>query len=92
VRAGAEPGHIDAGLGDGVLGGAASPAGHGFFLGQLARTLSAMCPWTPQHRGPQRYKVTHSGTRRKRPAGPRFRSPGAVFAGGGRCWVRTNVG
>jgi LuxR family transcriptional regulator, maltose regulon positive regulatory protein len=29
---------------------------------------------------------------RLRAAGPRFRSPGAVFAGGGRCWVRTNVG
>jgi len=39
--------------------------------------------------------VTHPDTRRdkkKRPTGPRFRSPGAVSAGGGRCWVRTNVG
>ncbi len=27
-----------------------------------------------------------------RPAGPHTRRPRAVFAGGGRCWVRTNVG
>ena len=40
----------------------------------------------------QRHTMTHGGTRRKRPAGPRFRSERAVFAGGGRCWVRTNVG
>jgi hypothetical protein len=31
-------------------------------------------------------------TSRKRPAGPRFRSVRAVFAGGGRSWVRTRVG
>ena len=31
------------------------------------RTPSAMCPWTPRHRDLQRYKVTHDGTRRKRP-------------------------
>ena len=32
-----------------------------------ARILSAMRPWTPRHRDLQRYKVTHGGTRRKRP-------------------------
>jgi hypothetical protein len=31
-------------------------------------TPSAIRPWTPQHRGPQRYKVTHAGTEEKRPA------------------------
>ncbi len=39
--------------------------------------------------------VTHADTRRDKKetaCGPRFRSPEAVFAGGGRCWVRTNVG
>jgi hypothetical protein len=35
VPAGAEAGHVDAGFGDGVLGGAAAPAGHRFCLGQL---------------------------------------------------------
>jgi hypothetical protein len=29
---------------------------------------SAMRPWTPRHMGPQRYKVTHHGTEKKRPA------------------------
>jgi hypothetical protein len=33
-----------------------------------ARTPSAICPWTPRHSGPQRYKVTHGGTEKKRPA------------------------
>ena len=33
-----------------------------------ARIPSAMRPWTPQHDGPQRYKVTHDGTEKKRPA------------------------
>ena len=37
-------------------------------------------------------KVTHAGTEKKRPASARIRSKRAVFAGGGRCWVRTNVG
>ena len=32
------------------------------------RTPSAICPWTPRHSGPQRYKVTHGGTEKKRPA------------------------
>ncbi len=32
------------------------------------RTPSAICPWTPRHAGPQRYKVTHGGTEKKRPA------------------------
>src|ERR1017187_8913308 len=53
---------------------------------------SAMRPWTPQHNGLQRYRVTHTGTEKKRPASARIRSWRAVFAGGGRCWVRTNVG
>ena len=35
---------------------------------------SARRPWTPQHDGLQRYKVTHDGTQRKRPAGARMRS------------------
>jgi len=59
---------------------------------RTARTPSAIRPWTPQHIDPQRHKLIHGVTRRKRPAGPRFRSQGAVSAGGGRCWVRTNVG
>ena len=53
---------------------------------------SAMRPWTPRHDGPQRDKVTHTGTQKKRPASARIRSKRGVFAGGGRCWVRTNVG
>ena len=32
------------------------------------RTPSAICPWTPRHSGPQRYKATHDGTEKKRPA------------------------
>jgi hypothetical protein len=31
-------------------------------------TPSAICPWTPRHSGPRRYKVTHDGTEKKRPA------------------------
>jgi len=27
-----------------------------------------ICPWTPQHSGPQRHTVTHGGTEKKRPA------------------------
>jgi len=38
------------------------------------RTPSAICPWTPRHSGPQRYKVTHDGTEKKRPASTRIRS------------------
>jgi hypothetical protein len=34
----------------------------------FARTLSAICPWTLQHSGPQRDKLTHDGTEKKRPA------------------------
>ncbi len=56
------------------------------------RFPSAMRPWTPQHGGIQRIKVTHHGTEQKRPASTRIRSYWGVFAGGGRCWVRTNVG
>ena len=33
-----------------------------------ARNPSAMRPWTTQHDGLQRYKVTHAGTEKKRPA------------------------
>ena len=36
--------------------------------------------------------MTHSGTTARRPASPGMPRPRAVFAGGGRCWVRTNVG
>ena len=42
-----------------------------------------------------RLTVTHADTRRdKKKTAPRarFRSQGAVSAGSGRCWVRTNVG
>jgi hypothetical protein len=38
------------------------------------RFPSAMRPWTPQHDGLQRYKVTHDGTEQKRPASARIRS------------------
>jgi hypothetical protein len=38
------------------------------------RTPSAICPWTPRHSGPQRYKVTQGGTQKKRPAQPRIPS------------------
>jgi hypothetical protein len=33
-----------------------------------ARIPSAMRPWTPRHSGPQRYKMTHHGSEKKRPA------------------------
>jgi hypothetical protein len=33
-----------------------------------ARIPSAMRPWTPRHSGPQRDKMTHHGTEKKRPA------------------------
>ncbi len=33
-----------------------------------ARIPSAIRPWTPRHAAPQRYKVTHHGTEKKRPA------------------------
>jgi hypothetical protein len=32
------------------------------------RTPSAMRPWMPQHRSPRRYRMTHGGTEKKRPA------------------------
>jgi hypothetical protein len=38
------------------------------------RFPSAMRPWTPQHNALQRYKVTHAGTEKKRPASARYRS------------------
>src|SRR6202453_3133404 len=37
------------------------------------RFPSAMRPWTPQHNALQRYKVTHAGTEKKRPASARYR-------------------
>jgi hypothetical protein len=37
------------------------------------RIPSAMRPWTPQHNALQRYKVTHDGTEKKRPASARIR-------------------
>jgi hypothetical protein len=40
----------------------------------IARTPSAMRPWTAQHDGLQRDKVTHGGTETKRPASARYRS------------------
>ena len=39
-----------------------------------ARNRSAMRPWTAQHNGLQRDKVTHAGTEKKRPASTRIRS------------------
>jgi ketosteroid isomerase-like protein len=44
------------------------------------------------HDGLQRDKVILAGTKKKRPANARIRSQRDVFSGGGRCWVRTNVG
>jgi hypothetical protein len=38
------------------------------------RTRSATCPWTPRHSGLQRYKMTHDGTEKKRPASTRISS------------------
>ena len=38
------------------------------------RFPSAIRPWTPQHNALQRYKVTHAGTEKKRPARARHRS------------------
>jgi hypothetical protein len=37
-------------------------------LGPTAQIPSAMRPWTPRRSGPQRHKVTHHGTEKKRPA------------------------
>ena len=42
--------------------------------------------------GSQRDSMKHSGTAIRRPARPGIPSSRAIFAGGGRCWVRTNVG
>ena len=36
----------------------------------VAPTPSAIRPWIPQHSGPQRDKMTHCGTSKKRPASP----------------------
>jgi len=33
-----------------------------------ARIPSAIRPWTPPHAGPQRYKMAHHETKKKRPA------------------------
>ena len=35
-----------------------------------------ICPWTPRHRDLQRYKVTHDGTEKKRPASREFAASG----------------
>ena len=49
------------------------------------RFPSAMRPWTPQHGGLQRDKMTHHGTEKKRPASPWAPDFGAVWAtDGGR--------
>jgi len=40
----------------------------------------------------QRHTMKHSGTTTRRPPRPGKPSSRAIFAGGGRCWVRTNVG
>jgi hypothetical protein len=56
-----------------------------------AQIPSAMRPWTPRHSGLQRHKVTHAGTEKNGPPAARIRSQRAVFADGGRCWVRTNA-
>jgi hypothetical protein len=58
----------------------------------ISLTPSAMRPWTPQHHSVPRHTMTHHGTQKKRPASAIIRSYRAVSAGGGRCWVRTNVG
>jgi hypothetical protein len=57
-----------------------------------ARMLSAICPQPPLQDAPGRHLTKHHETRRKRPATPHICSIRAVFAGCGRCWVRTNVG
>ena len=58
----------------------------------FARTLYTICTYHCYASTRSDTPLIHGVTRRKRPAGPRFRSQRAVFAGGGRCWVRTNVG
>jgi hypothetical protein len=47
---------------------------------------------TTAMQGSQRHIMTHSGTTAGRPASPGMPRPRAISAGGGRCWVRTNVG
>jgi hypothetical protein len=42
-----------------------------------ARNPSAIRPWIPQHRGPQRDKVAHDGTEKKRPLAREFAASGA---------------
>jgi hypothetical protein len=44
------------------------------------RIPSAIRPWTPRHSGPQRYKVTQHGTKKKHPASARIRSQRGVTA------------
>jgi hypothetical protein len=46
---------------------------------------------TATHRPAVKHPDTWRDTKKTAP-GAGFRSQGAVFAGGGRCWVRTNVG
>ena len=40
------------------------------------RSPSAICPWTPRHSGPQRYKVTHDGTEKNGPLVREFAASG----------------
>ena len=54
--------------------------------------LRILCRDPPLSSGLQRPATTYCGTRRKRPAGPHFRSVRAVFADGSRSRVRTRVG
>jgi hypothetical protein len=53
---------------------APEPPSSGYPHRSLAPFPSAMRPWTPQHRGLQRNKVTHDGTEQKPPASTRIRS------------------
>jgi hypothetical protein len=55
-------------------------------------SLSAICPWTAVENRTQRDSDAHLTPRTARPVNPRIPRPGAVSAGSGRCWVRTNVG
>jgi hypothetical protein len=41
-----------------------------------SRIPSAICPWTPRHSAPQRYKVTHHGTQKNGPHSREFAASG----------------
>jgi hypothetical protein len=53
---------------------------------------SAIRPRPPQHSGPQCYEMTHGGTKQNGPHSRVDAASGAVFAGGGRWWIRTTEG